>query len=98
MDWKEAVCDYFWKLETAIGNDTKLTLPALDKYPGVASLHFGSVLTDAVAALDAAGYKQIFINDLSDSHNAILVKGEDVVQAVTALENLHLDYNINFPA
>ena len=56
------------------------------------------MLADAVAALDAAGYKQIFINDLSDSKNAILVKGEDVVQAVTALENLHLDYNINFPA
>ncbi len=101
MDWKEAVSDYEWKLNSAVATHPKiaaaLSLPEVNRYPSNASILYEGVLGAVVAALDQAGLRQVFIDDLSDTYYVLLINTHDTDAIAQILADLHMGYRFDFP-
>jgi len=97
LDWKESISDYFWKIETAIGDTAEIKLPDIGKYPDKIWVTDELVQGDVVSALAEIGLMQVYIEDGSDTHNLLLVRKSDEAQVVELLNHLHMLYSLNYP-
>jgi len=88
IDWKEAIEDFVWKMNSALGGKEILDLPRVEDYPANASVGLEGVFKDYSVALLKANIVKRHIENGSDTHLVIFhdkEKSDEVVAVLKAM-------------
>ncbi len=90
IDWKEAIEDLNWKINSALGGREIPNLPSQSNYPDNASVSFDGVFKDFTMALQNQGIVMRFLDNQSDTYLVIFHNEDKAQQVLEVLKQMSI--------